>query len=178
MTADKAPVSFDTVVQMIVAARGQAGPLPRPGTLSVRQLADAFDIPLNTIAVGLAHGSQLRGADAQIIRDPGGAYPEMIVLDEDRFTDEAYHLAKAVLLKDKRLVPNVTAQRVISLLPERRLRLETAGKTQWATHSFTSCSITTTTSTAIRVRMVGAREINVEGIGSLKLVFDPASDYP
>jgi hypothetical protein len=121
---------------------------------------------------GLAHTSQLNGAVAQVVRDPAAANPELVVYGQENLDPKYYVAAKAILASDKKLVPSFHGRRVISLLPDGKLRLQADGKTMWSIFSARVFQPQAELVTMLLDRLPKAREIHVAGIGAVRLVYD------
>lgn len=121
---------------------------------------------------GLAPQASLHGASAQIIRDPESDPPNLVVLADEQLTEELYLVARHVLMRDRRDVPTTRGRRVLTLMPDMLIRLETDEATKWQRPSCVLGSLTNTVVPEMRRRQPHARRAAVAGIGDVQLVFD------
>lgn len=136
---------------------------------------DLSALPTSTTVIGVATRGHMNDAAVKIIRDPDSPYEALIVLADDKVTDKAYLVADHVLMKDKRAVPAPPSRRVISILPDQTLRLETEGRTRWARSRIRVENVTGTVSKNVLRRLKNSKTIHVDGIGPVKIVIDPTN---
>lgn len=134
------------------------------------------NLPRIDVSMAIAPAAQLGGGIAVAVRDPDAAYRKLVVFSQEAVLaakdDGLYLAARDLFAFDEKAAPGATGRRVLTLYPDLKVRLDAGGKVMWARMRFKVVNPSHTAIPEMVRRGQSGRELNVEGIGKVRLVFD------
>ena len=110
---------------------------------------------------------------AQVIRDPSAPDPQLIVLSEASVDDEVIRFAGLAWLDDAMNQPEIAERRVLSLMGDQRIKLETPAGVSWRDFAPKTANRAEDQSSQTRqllARAAKAPKVEVNGVGQVRIV--------
>jgi len=180
LTAVRTPSRSAQLIAPGVQPSNRGLPGISPSATRQPPVSDPVSARKERLTIAIAPPGKLNGAVLVLVRDTSAKFGEMIIFARDQMNDPTVRIGEDFMAMDRAHVATPATRRVMSVFANQGWQLTTAGRMThgWTRFRMTSADDSTRANALtgrLRRREVRGQDLDVAGIGKVRIVFDPAN---